>query len=343
LVEDFSLIQLLTSTIHSIKRRIDKSIMVLQTDSINFCLNKLVILLNYMGVSSLKFNALTNQFEKCPRWITTIQTVWSFFLNILNFAYMNHVFSFKISNMFVFNIGGRIYIDMSVILLSTVTFLNQRYENLTLNILNDLNKLQLAMEHFKYKRPLKEIVVLSLMFGEALYRFISVSVHIFYHTTSIHDANFLYLEMSFLLFIEYFTLVKILSEGVLILSYLVIAQCCDHFNERFHENDESVFTKYHCLLEVARKLNERFSFSFLLYIGFHFLSTFMWLIIVYCSIHDNEGKILNNIDIFGLIFTFWKLLVVVIIPSESLKKVLYINASLKHIKAILFVRYLPRK
>jgi hypothetical protein len=296
--------------------------MVLQTDSVNFCLNKLVILLHYMGISSLKFNALTNQFEKCPRWITTIQIVWSFLVNILYFAYMNHVFNFKISNMFVFNISGRIYIDMSVILLCTVTVLNLRHENLTLNILNDLNKLQLAMENFKYKRPLKEIVVLSVMFGEAIYRFISVSVHMFYYTGSIRDANFLYSELGFLVFIEYFALVKISSEGVLLLSYLVIAQCCDHFNERFHENDESVFTKYHCLLEVARKLNERFSIPFLLYIGFHFLSTFMWLIIVYCSIHDNEGKILNNIDIFGLIFTFWKLLVVVIIPSESLKKVL---------------------
>jgi hypothetical protein len=59
---------------------------------------------------------------------------------------------------------------------------------------------------------------------------------------------------------EYFIFVKILSEGTLLLSYLVITQYCDHFSKSSHVNYSRVFTKYQSLLEVARKLNKIFPF-----------------------------------------------------------------------------------
>jgi hypothetical protein len=51
----------------------------------------------------------------------------------------------------------------------------------------------------------------------------------------------------------------------------------------------------------------------------------MWVISLYCSIHDNKGKILNNIEVVGLVFAFWKLIVIIIIPSETMKKVVECN------------------
>jgi hypothetical protein len=143
--------------------------MVLQTDGLTFFLNKVIILLNYMGVSSLKFNSSTNQFEKCSKRMSNIIFVWSFFGNILYLAFMKHSFNVEISNIFVFNIGGLIYIYMSGVTICCVTILNTKHENLTLSILNDLNNFQFGMEGFKCKRPLKEIVILSVMLVKLLF------------------------------------------------------------------------------------------------------------------------------------------------------------------------------
>jgi hypothetical protein len=294
--------------------------MVLQTDSVTFFLTKVIIVLNYMGVSTLKFNSSTNQFERCSKRITTLKFLWSFFLNILYFVYMNHAFSFKISDVFIVNIGGFVYFYMTVILLCSFTILNKKYDNLTISVLNDLNAFQFAMPRFKYKRPLKETLVLITMFGEGISRFIVVIIGMFSQFTSISIAstNLLFFKTSFIFIVEYVGLVNILHEGMLLLSYLVIAQYCYSFNRNFHDNFGSAFVKYQCLLEVARKQNQRFSMLFLLYIGFHFVSTFMWVITLYCSLHDNQR---TNIEILGLLFTFWKLLLIIVIPSESMKKV----------------------
>jgi hypothetical protein len=42
--------------------------MVLQAASATFCLNKLTTLSFYMGATSLKFNLVTNKFEKSSEW-----------------------------------------------------------------------------------------------------------------------------------------------------------------------------------------------------------------------------------------------------------------------------------
>jgi hypothetical protein len=301
--------------------------MVLQTDSVTFFLNKVVILLNYMGVFSLKFNSSTNQFEKCSKWMSNIIFVWSFFGNILYLAFMKHSFNVEISNMFVFNISGLIYIYMSVLTICCVTILNKKHENLTLSILNDLNNFQFGMEGFKYKRPLKDIVILSVMFSDITFYLTVTSINIFYDLFCSGNANnkFLYFEISFRLFTEYIVLVKLLSEGLIVQFYLVLTQFCDCFNKSFHENGGNVFIKHQCLLEVTRKLNKRFSIPFLLYIGLHFISILMWAMTVYCSIHDNKGNIFNNVEIVGLVFAFWKLVVIIIIPSETMNKVVECN------------------
>jgi hypothetical protein len=185
----------------------------------------------------------------------------------------------------------------------------------------------LAWKGFKCKRPLKEIVILSVMFSEATFQLTVTSIYTFYKVFCSGNANnkFLYFEMSFRLFTEYLVLVKILSEGIIVQFYLVLTQFCDCFNKSFHENGGNVFIKHQCLLEVARKLNKRFSIPFLLYIGFHFISILMWAMSVYCSIHDNKGKIFNNIEIVGLAFAFWKLVVIITIPSETMNKVIECN------------------
>jgi hypothetical protein len=155
-----------------------------------------------------------------------------------------------------------------------------------------------------------------------------VSVHMFYQlifTPRNANNTFLYFEMGFRLFTESFALVKILSEGIIVQFYLVLTQFCDYFNKSFYENGGNVFIKHQCLFEVTRKLNKRFSIPFLLYIGFHFLNILMWAMSVYCSFHDNKGKILNNVEIVGLVFAFWKLIVIITIPSETMNKVVECN------------------
>jgi hypothetical protein len=297
--------------------------MALQTHRVTFFLHKIIILLGYTGVSPLKFNSLSNQFEKCPNWIATTKFVCSCFLTILYFAHLNHVFNSATSIMFVFNISGWIYIYMTLALLSSIIILNKKHQNVIMNTLNELEKFQSAMAHFPYKRPLKETVIISAMFVETIYQLMAAFVHIFYQYHAIRNGstNNLYFQISFMFVLGYFSVVKILSEGTLLLSYLIITQYCDHFSKSFHVNDRRAFTKYQSLLELARKVNKIFSVLFLLYIAFYFLSILMWAMSIYCAIHDDKGNILNNVEIVGLVFAFWKLIVIIVIPSETMKKV----------------------
>jgi predicted nucleic acid-binding Zn ribbon protein len=297
--------------------------MALDTHRVTFFLNKIIILLGYTGVSSLKFNSLSNQFEKCPDWIATTKFVCSCFLAILYFANLSQLLNFAISKMFVLNISSRIYIYMTFALLCSIIILNKKHENVIMDILNELEKFQSAMENFRYKRSLKETAIISAMFVETIYRLMSGFVRIFYQFSSIRKTsnNVLYFQISFMFVFEYSSVVKILSEGALLLSYLVITQYCDHFSKSFHVNDRRASNKFQSLLEVARKLNKIFSVLFLLYIALYFLSILMWAMLIYCSIHDNKGKILNNVEIVGLVLAFWKLIMIITIPSETMKKV----------------------
>jgi hypothetical protein len=248
--------------------------MALETHRVTFFLNKIIVLLGYTGVSSLKFNSLSNQFEKCPDWIATTKFVCSCFLAILYFVNMNHIFNFAISKMFVFNISGKIFLYMTFTLLCSIIILNKKHENVVINILNELEKFQSAMENFEYKRPLKETVIISEMFVETIYHLMATFVRIVYQFSSIRKAstNVFYFQISFMFVLGYFSVVKILSEGTLLLSYLVTTQYCDHFSKSSH--DSRMFTKYQSLLEVARKLNKIFSVLFLLYIAFYFLCVY---------------------------------------------------------------------
>jgi hypothetical protein len=209
---------------------------------LTFFLNKIIILLGYTGVSSLKFNSLTKQFEKCPNWIATTKFVGSCFLGFLYFAHLNQIFNFLISKTFVFNISCWIYIYMTFAVLSSIIILNKKYENVIINVLNELEKFQSAMENFENKRPLKETVITTTVFVETIYHLMAAFVHIFYKFYSIRNGtNNLYFQISFMFVFEYFILVKILSEGTLLLSYLVITQYSDHFSKSSHVNDNRVF------------------------------------------------------------------------------------------------------
>jgi hypothetical protein len=115
------------------------------------------------------------------------------------------------------------------------------------------------MENFENKRSLKETVITTTVFVETIYHLMAAFVHIFYKFYSIRNGtNNLYFQISFMFVFEYFILVKILSEGTLLLSYLIITQYCDHFSKSFHVNDRRAFTKYQSLLELARKVNKIF-------------------------------------------------------------------------------------
>jgi hypothetical protein len=149
--------------------------MAAQVNSVAFCLNKFIIFTSYMGVLSLKFNPLTNRFEKCSKWTGNTKFVIIVLLNSLYFVCMTYSVNSRWSNMFILDISALTYSYVMIGLAFSVTIIDKKYERITIATLNSL----LRFQNFTCKTPLKQITVLVMLFGVSLCRVASIAGTLF--------------------------------------------------------------------------------------------------------------------------------------------------------------------
>jgi hypothetical protein len=295
--------------------------MAVQVNGVIYSLHKLTILSIYIGIISLRFNSSTNQFEKCcSKCISTIKFVCSLIPSTLYFVYANHFVNVRPSQLFILIIGELVYLHMIVFLMFGIVIANKRHEDVTMVLLNKLHKFQI---NFKRRKPLREIVVLSVLFGEAVFRFAAILLYSFHHYDVIRekDTVFRVLEVISVLVSSYSVIVRILSEARLYLTYIVIAQHCDFLSRALHKDVDKTVRDYQILLEVAKDANSVFSGMFLMYIAVAFVAVLMRAMSIYCSIIDKEEKIMNNVEVISLVFIIFKLASIIVIPSGAIIKV----------------------
>jgi hypothetical protein len=292
--------------------------MATQVNNVTFYLNKLIIFTSCVGVLSLKFNPLTNQFEKCSKWIGNTKFVTIFFLNVLYAVSMTYPSNFGWTNKFILDISGLTYSYVMIGLTFSVTIFDKKYETITIATLNNLLKFQ----HLTCKRSLKEIPVLIKLFGESFARLASIAGTLHQIVSNDRPNS---INTSVQLLVDYFSLMTILFEGRLTLFYLVIKQYCFYFQKNWDKNCERTFTEYQCLLEIAANVNKIFSPLFLWYIGFYFVSVLVGVTIIYCSFHDQHGVLITNFEIVGLILIVVKFIVIIAVPTDAMRKVVEID------------------
>jgi hypothetical protein len=295
--------------------------MAVQVNGVIYSLHKLTILSIYIGIISLRFNSSTNQFEKCcSKCISTIKFVCSLIPSMLYFVYANHFVNVRPSQLFILIIGELVYLHMIVFLMFGIVIANKRHEDVTMVLLNKLHKFQI---NFKRRKPLREIVVLSVLFGEAVFRFAAILLYSFHHYDVIweKDTVFMVLEVISVLVSSYSVIVRILSEARLYLTYIVIAQHCDFLSRALDKDVDKTVRDYQILLEVAKDANSVFSGMFLMYIAVAFVAVLMRAMSIYCSIIDKEEKIMNNVEVVSLVFIIFKLASIIVIPSGAIIKV----------------------
>jgi hypothetical protein len=271
-----------------------------------------------VGALSLKFNPLTNRFEKCTKWTRNTKFMIIFLLNILYFVYVTYSLNFGWSNMFILDISVIMYTYVTIVLAFSVTIVDKKYEKITIATLNYL----LRFQNFTCKRSLIEIAVLIMLFGEIFCYLASIAGYTLYQIVSTDRSNE---KLSLQLLGNYFSIIIILFEGRLTLFYLVIKQYCRYFYKNWDKDCEQTFTEYQCLLEIAANVNKIFSPLFLWYIGFYFVSVLLGVIMIYCSFHDQQGLVINNIQIFALILVVVKFVAIIIVPTDAMRKVMEIH------------------
>jgi hypothetical protein len=241
-----------------------------------------------------------------------------FLLNILYFVYVTYSLNFGWSNMFILDISVLTYTYVTIVLAFSVTIVDKKYERITIGTLNNL----LRFQNFTCKRSLIEIAVLIMLFGEIFCYLASIAGYTLYQIVSTDRSNE---KLSLQLLGNYFSIIIILFEGRLTLFYLVIKQYCRYFYKNWDKDCEQTFTEYQCLLEIAANVNKIFSPLFLWYIGFYFVSVLLGVIMIYCSFHDQQGLVINNIQIFALILVVVKFVAIIIVPTDAMRKVMEIH------------------
>jgi hypothetical protein len=294
--------------------------MVLQASSVTFCLNKLTTLSFYVGASSVKFNLLTNKFEKSSEWISALRFLSSIAVNIVYLIYANYFYNFQPSAVFILKITGALYLYMLGFLTFSITIINKKIESATVEVLNNLHRFELEVKGLQHKKSQEEIVVLSVSLCEIVLRFVTTFIFIFYTDSTIYKNNAkLFLEATGMLIINYSGMVLALFEARFLLTYIAISQHCDNFNNSLDKHE--TLDKYKDLLELVINTNKMFSSSFLVCVVFYFVSTLMRVIAIYCSIHDKMENIINAVEIVIFIVTAAKLVLIVVIPTGSMGKV----------------------
>jgi hypothetical protein len=289
--------------------------MVLQGSSATFCLNKLTTLSFYVGASSLKFNLLTNKFEKSSEWISALRFLSCIAVNILYLIYANYFYYFQLKAVFILKITAAFYMYMLGFLTFSITIINKKFESATVEVLNNLHRFELEVKGLQHKMSQEEIVVV---------RFVTSFIFIFYTDSIIYKNNAKLFLAAGMLIIDYSGMVRALFEARFLLTYVAIAQLCDNFKNSLDKHE--TLDKYKEFLELVINTNKMFSSSFLVCVAFYFVSTLMRVVAMYCSIHDKMENIMNAVEIFILLASVAKLVLIVVIPTSSMGKVKCLEA-----------------
>jgi hypothetical protein len=294
--------------------------MAIQVTGATFLLNKLILVSNYVGFFPLKFNPLTNQFEKLSRPVDMIKFVCSLILNIVHPVCADYFFHFRPSRIFILKVTGVLYIYSMMLLTLSVTIFSKKYESVTIATLNKLYKIHIQKD-FKCKKSMKAVAILSFLMADAGFKFVASFLRMF--TISKANAKIQLSVVGGKLILDYGNFLRMLFEGRLLLTYLAIAQFCDCFKKSFNKIGVEALDKHKELLEVAKNTNEMFSPIFLMCIAFYFVLSLVRVITLYCGLHDHQQNFQIILQLFGMIFSATKLILIVLIPNYSMVKVKY--------------------
>jgi hypothetical protein len=182
-----------------------------------------------------------------------------------------------------------------------------------------LHRFELEVKGLQHKMSQEEIVVLSVYLSEVVVRFVTTFIFIFYTDSIIYKNNAKLFLAAGMLIIDYSGIVRALFEERFLLPYVAIAQLCDNFKNSLDKHE--TLDKYKEFLELVINTNKMFSSSFLVCVAFYFVSTLMRVVAMYCSIHDKMENIMNAVEIFILLASVAKLVLIVVIPTSSMGKV----------------------
>ena len=122
---------------------------------------------------------------------------------------------------------------------------------------------------------------------------------------------------------NYFNFVKVLVEGRLFLSCVLITryfECLGH-NLKTSNDCKILVTKFSYLLEITKSVTATFSVLLLLVIAYNFVNLVVYVIVLYCNVRQNRKKIVNVMVVGGYLITVSKILGLILIPSECINKV----------------------
>jgi hypothetical protein len=202
----------------------------------------------------------------------------------------------------------------------SITIIKKKFESTTAEVLNNLHRFEVEVKGLQYKTSQERIVVLSVFLCEVVFRLVTTFIYIFYPDGIIYkNSAKLFLEVIGMLIIDYGGVVQTFFEARFLLTYVAIAQLCDHFKKSLDKHE--TLDKYKDLLELVINTNKMSSSIFLVCVAFYFVSTLMRVIAIYCSIHDRMENMMNAVEIFSLIVAAAKLVLILVIPTGSMSKV----------------------
>jgi hypothetical protein len=287
-------------------------------------LTRLTILSNYFGICTLKFDRKTNRFRTCPKW-STVKFIFVCVLSLCYFSYMYcHTHFGSFSNVFIINVSSFAFLTVLSVLLISVIIFNKIHESKTVKMLNEMYQFQFDIENFHYRTCCEEIFILIILITESVSHMVFTSFKVLIsHQTRKGSILTFFIMLAKLLWIHFFNLIKVLSEGRLLLSYLVLTIYCDFLYNNFNKNNyRRTFKHYQNLLKLKKSANKIFSVMFAVYSIYYFVMLLTRAIGIYCAHHDNKLDV-GYFEILQFLLFFWKIVWLIKVPYLCLTKVYF--------------------
>ena len=224
--------------------------------------------------------------------------------------------------LFIVNIVISFFAYMGIALTLVIIIETKKYENLFRETLHQLYALQFQLKYFKYSITLVEIVIICLVVFETTIR-LSTTVYRFIFVYSVNETNWqdTVVEGVVIFIFDYFMVIRILSEGRLVLVYHVITSYLYHLNKHFarYEYDDVIYF-FSVLQDLTENVNSMFSIMFLAYIAFNFLNILKRGMFLYCRVVSLIPEI-SIVDVAMFIHVVFNLLYFITIPYQCIVQV----------------------
>ena len=121
---------------------------------------------------------------------------------------------------------------------------------------------------------------------------------------------------------NYFIVVRIISEGRLLLMYCVITNYTHHLNTNFNKYEyHDAINLFSTLQELTTNVNLMFPATFLMYIAFSFVTILARAMLMYCKLFGQTFQGLSYIDVVVFLYGAFNLFYIIVIPYQCIIQV----------------------